>query len=80
MDLEPFSGMPRVERLGSASYSPTGRGHNLPDIFGLTVDLRNKTPIAWAGSDAGEKLVESLVETKGIEPSTFALRTRRSPS
>jgi len=25
-------------------------------------------------------LTETMVETKGIEPSTFALRTRRSPS
>jgi hypothetical protein len=29
---------------------------------------------------ADAKPLRSLVETKGIEPSTFALRTRRSPS
>ena len=36
---------------------------------------------SWTSFGAEKaRYIKDLVETKGIEPSTFALRTRRSPS
>ncbi len=54
---------------------PTRPGHGKPveSHLGLVWQVRGASQMGYTASRCG------LLEAKGLEPSTFALRTRRSP-
>ena len=74
-------GIKNVAIGGSARASGTNRGaQRAGNLSGLAVLHDKRVAVQRTAGFCRTALDAFVVETKGIEPSTSALRTRRSPS